>query len=72
MKINQSMLDDAIKELNQVSTVKVKPYNCYGYYQLRIAKTGNDIFSTGGCSKSKLYYQIQFYLKMKELEALKQ
>ena len=55
-------------EITCPQCTKVKPRNCYGYYQLSHAKTGNDIFSTNGCSKAELYYQIQFYLRMKELE----
>jgi len=68
MRVSQSMLDQAIETLNEVSKAKVKPRNCYGYYQLSHAKTGNDIFSTNGCSKAELYYQMQFYLRMRELE----
>lgn len=70
MRVTQKDLDQAIETLNKVSTVEFKPYNCYGYSQLNEAKTGSNIYSTMGCSKKELYYQIQFYLRIKELEDL--
>ena len=57
MKISQSMLNQAIEALNKVSKAEIKPMQA-SYMQREL-----------GFTKSEFYYQIQFYLKMKKLEA---
>ena len=66
--VTQSMLDNAIDRLVEVSKVTISNNDCYGYYQLRSDK-GQDIHATLGDTKKDLYYQIQFYLQMKSLES---
>lgn len=64
-KITQSVLDNAIKRLVDESGVDVQSNDCYGYSQL-MTKDGYALEATHGDSKKDLYYQIQFYLQMKE------
>tara|TARA_R110000751_G_scaffold181504_1_gene288198 strand:- start:177 stop:449 length:273 start_codon:yes stop_codon:yes gene_type:complete len=64
------MLDNALERLVRTSKVYIKTNDCYGYYQLR-NKNGQDIHATLGDTKKDLYYQIMFYLEMKEQESLK-
>ena len=68
MKITQTMLNRAIERLVEESKTTIESYNCYGYSQLRSHTTGSVIESTLGDSKKDLYYQIQFYLQMKDVE----
>jgi hypothetical protein len=67
MRITQNMLDGALERLVRTSKVSIKTNDCYGYSQLRTAD-GYDLTATYGDTKKDLYYQIQFYLDMKEAE----
>ena len=62
-RVTQKDLDRAIEKLCTVSKLDTKPYNCYGYSQLR-QEDGSVIESTLGCTKKELYYQIQFFVQM--------
>jgi len=68
MRITQKMLDRAIDRLVIESKTGIEAYNCYGYSQLRSLTTQSVIESTLGDTKKDLFYQIQFYLQMKEVE----
>ena len=68
-RVTQKDLDRAIEELCTVSKLDMKPYNCYGYSQLR-QEDGSVIESTLGCTKKELYYQIQFFIQMKRIEVI--
>lgn len=66
-RITQHDLDRAIEELCTISQLDMKPYNCYGYSQLK-QNDGSVVESTLGCTKKELYYQIQFYIQMSRLK----
>tara|TARA_R110000824_G_C15129574_1_gene668875 strand:- start:738 stop:947 length:210 start_codon:yes stop_codon:yes gene_type:complete len=61
------MLDGALERLARTSKVSIKSNNCYGYSQLMTAD-GYSLDATLGDTKKDLYYQIQFYLNMKDAE----
>ena len=67
MRITQNMLDGALERLARTSKVSIKSNDCYGYSQLMTAD-GHSLNATLGDTKKDLYYQIQFYLDMKEAE----
>ena len=66
-RITQKDLDRAIEELRSVTNLDIKPYNCYGYSQLRV-EDGSVIESTLGCTKKELFYQIRFLIQVRTLE----
>lgn len=66
-RITQKDLDMAIDQLRSVTNLDIKPYNCYGYSQLRL-EDGSVIESTLGCTKKELFYQIQFLMQVRRLE----
>jgi len=63
-RITQSMLDNAIKRLNQVSKGRYVPNDAYGYAQLAIQVPNSSGISNMslGNTKAELYYQICFLL----------
>ena len=67
LRITQNMLDGALERLVRTSKVSIKTNDCYGYSQLMTAD-GHGLNATLGDTKKDLYYQIQFYLDMKEAE----
>ena len=67
LRITQNMLDGALERLARTSKVSIKTNDCYGYSQL-MTSDGYSLYSTQGDTKKDLYYQIQFYLDMKEAE----
>ena len=67
MRITQNMLDGALERLVRTSKVSIKTNDCYGYSQLMTAD-GYSLDATLGDTKKDLYYQIQFYLDMKDAE----
>ena len=62
-KISASELEKFLR----TSKVSIKTNDCYGYSQLMTAD-GHGLNATLGDTKKDLYYQIQFYLDMKEAE----
>ncbi len=64
LRVSQSMLDAAIKRLNESSKCRYIPNDCYGYAQLAVQMPNSSGISNMslGNTKSELYYQIQFLL----------
>ncbi len=73
MRITQSMLDQAIERLNEVSKIHIVSNDSYGYAQLAFRlpnSTGISNLSLGN-TKAELYYQITFLLDWLSAESKK-
>jgi len=65
-RISQRELDAMIGQLTKMTGLPIVTNNCYGYFQLGIKRGENggmsSLYSTNGCSKRELYWQIKLVL----------